>query len=85
MARITIHQNGHSVTVDAASGSSIYIPDALPGSAHVTTNDADGPGRPTSNPKTERCDVRLSPSDKKKFLALGGSSWLRKMLRRHGG
>lgn len=39
-------------------------------------------GRPTDNPKTERCDVRLTPAEKKKFLALGGSEWLRKMLRK---
>lgn len=47
-----------------------------------STEDAEV-GRPTDNPKTERADVRLTPAQKKKFLSLGGTSWLVKMLARH--
>jgi len=48
-----------------------------------STEDAEV-GRPTDNPKTERADVRLTPAQKKKFLSLGGTAWLVKMLARSG-
>lgn len=39
-----------------------------------------GPGRPSDNPLTAMIKSRVSPQQKAKFEALGGSEWLRKQL-----
>ena len=80
MTSVTVHRrNGTSDTVTVAKDGSVSH------AANGTERAVTGDDRPTTDPKTERVDVRLSPPDKRKFLALGGSTWLRKMLKRHGG
>lgn len=51
-------------------------------SGAAATADDGEVGRPTSNPKTERADLRLTPAQKKKYLRLGGTAWVVKMLGR---
>jgi hypothetical protein len=38
------------------------------------------PGRPTTNPLTKKIEARVSPAQHDKFVALGGSEWLRAAL-----
>ena len=96
MTRIVIHRAGkepetvrmaHDGTVvsDTPSTSVRTSDCGCPGSTPASTADDGEVGRPTSNPKTERADVRLTPAQKKRFLALGGTAWLVKMLARSGG
>jgi hypothetical protein len=78
LMKVTLH------TADGKSYDCADIPGALAtriAVRHVTEDDGEV-GRPTDNPKTERCDVRLTGTEKKKFLALGGSEWLRRQLKK---
>ena len=40
----------------------------------------DGAGRPRGRIYTERILVAVTPKQKEKFFALGGSSWVKKMI-----
>lgn len=82
MARIVIHREGQASEVLRISGTRYSAKDcgcarceAKQGRGLLaydpdreSTEDAEV-GRPTDNPKTERADVRLTPAQKKKFLA----------------
>ena len=38
------------------------------------------PGRPTTNPLTKKIESRVTPAQHDKFVALGGSEWLRAVI-----